>query len=1200
MVFLKMAVANLMRRKGRTGLTILAVVLSGALLTGISVLDNSYLKSYERGVSQMLGNTDVGVARHLNASGGFFTEADLFANVSVPALPYYLNHTSRVRFTEAFTTFENNVERNAFSTTFMGLDPVRDRGFGYSEFLNVSPDVREALGRDPTELEDVLGINHSFVVVTTWVASVYNLTIDDEIMVLARNTTRARAGAIDPLNSSTWDRYVVKAIVLDHAEGEMVAYNQQYDEPVHYVNSRVIYMDLAEATRVANVSADARNVLFVGVQLSQLGSAVDYLQARLPPGEQFYVVNIKGDRLTAVRNSVNSMMMILAVFTVISLIVAVMLITNTLLMNIQEQKYETSILRAIGVYKTEVARLFLWQALFLASVGSLLGSLAGLGLSPLLKRLFFQNLGNSDFTLRLYLGPPLDVIGMPLLVNFAVTAVVGVFPALVATRLQIIEALRGLPPVHKRHVLKKTLKYLAALGVLGISYMFLARNQRNLQRSLVGLIPFILALLALTTVLIPAFSKGLSYATKWLLGSFRHLTERNMGAGENRKKANVTFMMFSVSIAFLVMVSNTLVSVRNIQVAAIPRYLGNDVVMYSEGSTFGMDELMLEDPRVSGLVDNATVFSAIRTKINGYGTFPQERQREPRVQTYIVEPRKLLAALSEVTLHEPAATPGGVETAFTSLATTPFTILLSRQLADTHHLDVHEGDEVTVDFNALSYNFTVVGVVDFMAGFSETWEDPWEVLPAETAGDYAAWISWETATRVIDAIYADLPDMHFAIKRDDHDADFWDMPRFNASRVRDALAGYEANGTMKLAARVWDENATSSVSHAGYDIPDVIQMSESARAAISEEVHVVFEEPTIRGQANFTARRNATWTTVQEALQSGPDQCVITNDVAQELNISVDDVISVWHENRSWTPVDPPPTIVFRKNFTVAGIINITQTLEAFNFDAMNPYVPGNNDVAADDSTAVIVDFAHAEFREAILNHSEVFEFWVELADYYGDHLRVGREIQEILGPDFASVDVKWYYTRDFAYAPAWLLDLSAAADQAETIEIMKEYLLAHQMPVIAWQNSDALEAQYNDQIEFQRAFFNVVLAFALLIAVLGIVINMLMAISARKREIGILRAMGTYKREILKVIIGESLILTTTGLILGGLVGTLCSAMLLNGLPLDTFYAIALTVDWATIRVIAVLVVVIAVLASVFPARNAMNLDVVSAVREL
>ncbi len=1188
-----MAVGNLMRRKGRTGLTILAIVLSGSLLTGISILSYSYMKSFEVGVSQMLGNTDIGVGRFLNISEGFFDETELVGALALDQMPGYINHTGRISFYQDFTTFEESIQRNAFTTTFMGIDTQRDRGFGYADFYNYSTDVGT-----PTTIEDVLSLNESFLVITTWVADVFNVSLNDDLMVLSLNTTRAGAGLIDPQNSSTWDRFFVKGIINDYGEGEIVSYNQIQQEPSHGLNNRVVYMNLPIARQVVNVSAGQCNQLLVGAELSKLSAAEDYVERHLPSVD-FYVVNIKQDSLNAVRNSFESMLMILIIFTLISLIVAIMLITNTLLMNIQDQKYETSVLRAIGVYKSEVFSLFLSQAVFLAFIGSVIGMGVGAGLAPVLKNVFFAGTPQTaSFNLRIYFR--WEDFVLPLAITFGVTAFIGILPAYISTRLEIIATLRGVPPSKKPSKIRRILGPALYLVIVGVAYWYLLENQRVLINSLIGIIPFILALLAVTTIFIPILAKLVSYLVQWFLGSFRQLTERWFGEGENRKKANVTFMMFATSIAFLIMVSNVLVSVRNIQIAAIPRYLGGDVVLYSEGSTFGMDELLISDQTyIQGRVLNATVLSSLRVKINSFGTFASERKEEPRITTYIIEPKKFAATINEITLEQPAHSAQAVQEVFRRLDEEPFKIVITRQLADANHLNVVVGQNVSVNFQIIApVQFEIVGIVDFVAAFSETWETASDITPVDENGRFAAWISWSTVSGYIDTLFPDLPDLHIAVKGNDLDNDFWDFPAFNATTFRALLQPYEANGTLTMAERVWDWNRTSLVIDPGITATDLQGMTEPEIEAISEAVHLAFENTTIKGQTKFVEKKSPAYESIQDALRDGVDQAVITKDIAEKLLLNVNDNISIWHQNLTWQSGDPPLTAIFRKNFTIAAIVDINGTLEAFNFDAMNPYVQGDNDVAADDTTAVIVDIGDVEFRRNILNTTEVYEFWLELSDYYEDHLRVNQEIQNLLGPDFVTMDAKWFYTAEFAYAPMWVVQLKDGVNQAEAMELIKEYLLAHEMPVIGWRTADDLKTQYSDQIEFQRSFFNVVLTFALLIAILGVMINMLMSVANRRREIGVLRAIGTQKGEVLKMIIGESFILTFTGLLLGAVVGTVCSDIMLNALPLDTVFRIWLTIDWRMIGIIAGVVILISILSSIFPAKNAMNVNVVEAIR--
>lgn len=1195
MVFFKMAMGNLGRRKGRTFLSILAIALSGALLTGITLLSNSYTTSFENGISEMLGYTDIGVGRYMNQSSGLFTEQEIVPSLELQNIDGYINHTTRFQSYQEFTTFENTVQRYAFSTLFMGIDPISDRGFGYVEILEYSSEFT-----NPTTIEDIIATNSSYLVISTWVSNVFNLTIDDEVLVLSKNTTRAHAGLVNPLNSSTWDRFYVKAIVNDYAEGELVGYNTQLNESYHSLNGRMIYLDISIATQIANISTDRRNILYIGVKLGDLSSANSYVESHLPVG--FYSVNIKADRLTAVRNSIESMLMILAILTMISVIVAVMLITNTLLMNIQEQKYETSVLRAMGVFKDEVFQLFFSQALILALIGSILGAGLGMGMAPLLKRFFFNKLAaDAAFTLRIYYN--WEDIVYPSLINFVITACVGMFPAYLSTKLQIIEALRNLPPSKPESRFRKILAPLIGCVVLGFSYWYLQNHQRELLPSLIGIIPFILAILVVTTLIVPLFVKLFSYLMSWLLGSFRQLTERYMGQGENRKKSNVTFMMFATSIAFLVMVSNVLVSMERIQINAIPRYLGNDLVIYSEGSTFGMDDLLMNDTAIiQGRVNNASLFTGLRAKINGYGQWPNLKQKEPSITTYIIEPLKFEAVNSELTMFQPKGSPSRHEI-FTRLENEDRKIILTKQLADAQHLNIEVGQNVTVDLH-INQNFTfeVIGIVDFVAGFSETWEEPSEVLPAATSGKYAAWISWSTANKFIDSIFENLPDLHIAIKGDNHDPDYWDFPLINATVVRQLLQQYENRGLLTMAERVWDWNATTLVSSSQYNtsyLLNAYQTNPTLLNNISDNVHMVFQNTTVDGQTVFIKRRSTSYRTVQDALKSGQNQCVITKDIANSLGFDIDDNITLWHQNMTWKTGDAAETVVFSKNFTIAAIVDINGTLEAFNFDAVNPYVEGNNDVAADDSTCVLVDNTDLEFQYNILNHTLVYEFWLELTNYYQDHLWLNKELRTVLGPDYVTMDYKWLYTSEFAYAPAWIIDLNPQYDQEDAIERVKQYLLMNQMPVIGWRSSEELAAQYRDQIEFQKAFFNVVLSFALIIAVLGIMINMLMAIAGRAREIGILRALGTQKSEVLRMVVGETFTLTFTGLILGTAVGTACAWMMLHGLPLDTVFQILLKIDWMTIGIISIIVVIISILASLFPARNAIQINVIEAIRD-
>ena len=115
----------------------------------------------------------------------------------------------------------------------------------------------------------------------------------------------------------------------------------------------------------------------------------------------------------------------------------------------------------------------------------------------------------------------------------------------------------------------------------------------------------------------------------------------------------------------------------------------------------------------------------------------------------------------------------------------------------------------------------------------------------------------------------------------------------------------------------------------------------------------------------------------------------------------------------------------------------------------------------------------------------------------------------------------------------------------------------------------------------------------SLLVGGVGIVTIMTIAVSERTNEIGLLVALGARRRTILGLFLGEAVVLSA----LGGLVGLAVGAgaahalgLLLPALPVSTPWGFALAAE--------LLAVLIGLLAGVLPARRAASLDAVAALR--
>jgi len=116
----------------------------------------------------------------------------------------------------------------------------------------------------------------------------------------------------------------------------------------------------------------------------------------------------------------------------------------------------------------------------------------------------------------------------------------------------------------------------------------------------------------------------------------------------------------------------------------------------------------------------------------------------------------------------------------------------------------------------------------------------------------------------------------------------------------------------------------------------------------------------------------------------------------------------------------------------------------------------------------------------------------------------------------------------------------------------------------------------------------------ASIVASIGIINTMVMSVSERKRELGIMKALGAKRRTIAWQIIGEAIVLSIIGGVLGLIAGDFSTGIINKtiGAPLA-----AVTPELAAFAFLYG--VVLAIVASFYPARSAMDIDAADAMRE-
>jgi putative ABC transport system permease protein len=179
--------------------------------------------------------------------------------------------------------------------------------------------------------------------------------------------------------------------------------------------------------------------------------------------------------------------------------------------------------------------------------------------------------------------------------------------------------------------------------------------------------------------------------------------------------------------------------------------------------------------------------------------------------------------------------------------------------------------------------------------------------------------------------------------------------------------------------------------------------------------------------------------------------------------------------------------------------------------------------------------------------------------------------------------------------------NLAVLVEPGATPEAVKQAILER------WGESMHLTIRLNEEFwqELKSAYdgfyglTDALIAVAVLVSGLAIANTLFASILERKREFGVLRAVGTRRGEVMRVVLGEAF---STGVV-GGLIGVVTGLGLQWVMSSSTQFINGATtlfvVDWGSIAAAATVAVVLAPLVGLLPARWASRLNVVEALRD-
>jgi len=176
-------------------------------------------------------------------------------------------------------------------------------------------------------------------------------------------------------------------------------------------------------------------------------------------------------------------------------------------------------------------------------------------------------------------------------------------------------------------------------------------------------------------------------------------------------------------------------------------------------------------------------------------------------------------------------------------------------------------------------------------------------------------------------------------------------------------------------------------------------------------------------------------------------------------------------------------------------------------------------------------------------------------------------------------------------------LDFIKLAPGADAGEVQGALIkvMDREFPVVEVRNQQELKENQEEQINQLLGLIYALLALAVIVSLFGIANTLALSIHERRRELGMLRAIGMSRRQVRTMIRYEAVITALIGAILGMVIGLVFAALIAQPLKDEGF---ALSYPVGQLVFLLIFAALAGVLAAIGPARRASRLDVLESLQ--
>jgi putative ABC transport system permease protein len=662
------ALRYIKRHKVRNIFTVLTILIGVALVIGVNVTFDSVIAQYQATANKATGNVDITITSLEET----FNQTVLSEVQSVYGVVDASARLSR----QAELVGKNATE------TVLGVDSASDFEF---QGLNFSI-------RDPSK----------------------DLTMNGTGLVVSSSLNFSLGGTIQIQFYDLKSAFDTSS-ALKYQPNEKLTDPYNFSVTATYVSRRTqIYADLTKIQNLCNLTGkiDTINVKISSYELTD--QIVNALNEKL--GSTFVVSPVKQDRLASIEETTGGLTYGLEIVSIIALCVSIVVVLNSMYVNVGEMTREIGILRSIGSSRQQVFWIFFSQSLILGLIGAVIGIGAGVLLTSVFKllvNLFLGHIYTSQELSTLFDSSYVPYILMGAVAGIVTTLIGGVFPSLSASRVEIIRSLR---PTMRKPGKQKTALKLIGLGlpltIFGImEYFGYFSYSGTFEFLTIFLLIPVIGVVFLVAGIIRLTNRGMG-TLLFMFRSCSKIISRNID--RNLLKSTACFTMIGLSLSFLIVIGGVQIGVVTGIEDVVKSYVSCDVTVIADSNlsrTFSQNVTAIDNEQLISRATSALVVPEKTILINNAsGTKTSVKLIAVDPETYSAIMPMMFSKESPVDVFDKLNSSGSI------ILTAPLALSLNVSVNDKLQLPTVEASEVSVSIlNPALTNFTQSQIAQYQA-----------------------------------------------------------------------------------------------------------------------------------------------------------------------------------------------------------------------------------------------------------------------------------------------------------------------------------------------------------------------------------------------------------------------------------------------------------------------------------------------------